>query len=378
MASERASKSFLGPIVFEAAVIGLRLALIASVLAVGYLLFGIFSGQLSQFSSLPTHAARQTVLNNVHLAQNLLVYGLGAGALLAAFVYWYEETVGYILALIGAALYIGVPWVIAEGTGGGVSEQGNAAMAAALAAFTKAAYPVFIVGGLLIVRDMFARLVDAIQRRSAEAQGTQYGTGAKKEVKPPRRTSILGKCWEGSYCREFVRVHCPIFQARQACWRVKRGCYCEEDIVATATSRASGLSATQLQMAPDPRYNLLNDPTPAKRRVELTMAQKQERCRNCIIYLDHQRQKYALLLPITILVIVGGAYLMAPALRDLLRLGIGGMESAMARFSYSGTNKPTSFQFSQTVEWVLIGALTVMVLSKALQTLEWAIFKIKI
>jgi hypothetical protein len=159
---------------------------------------------------------------------------------------------------------------------------------------------------------------------------------------------------------------------------VKYGCYCEDEIVSTAAARMAGIP---LPMAPDGRYNFANVPSPGRKKTELTPFQKRERCRHCVIYLDHQRQKYSLLMPFVIGGVGVAALMFSPLIRDLLRHGLAGVETIMAHFSWGDDNAGMSFRFgrpSPTVEWVLVGGLAIMALSKALEALEWAIFKAKI
>jgi hypothetical protein len=376
--AQRVRRSLLGPTVYGLAVLGLRAALVVAGLAAAYLLWGLFSGQLGQFSGLP-RAERVRVLTNIHLAQNALVVSIAAAALLGAYLFVAEQVTGCLMALGGLLLYVGVPYAVLFYHAGQTSQDVNVAMRRALEAFPRAALGLFLCGGVLIVRDVLLRLVDALHNKPLARESLQYGGDAQEETaKRPFRLSPLGKCWEGPFCREFIRARCPIFHARKACWRVKRGCYCEEDIVNLAMTRISG---KQLSMAPDARYNFANSPTPGRGRPELTPAQKRERCRHCVIYNEHQRQKYAVLMPAVIASVGALCLLFAPLIREYLGMGLASVETLMRHFSFGDTSQGFSWRLgrpSPTVEWVLIGALIVMLLSKALQALEWAVFKIKI
>lgn len=373
--SHRPRRSLFGPIVYGVAVLLFRAALVVAALCSAYLLLGLFSGQLSNYPSLPK-ADRTRIFDNILLAGNLLNYSVAVSALLAAYLFFYEEITGYILGLTALVLYAGIPYAVLF-----LGASPNVATRHALVAFPQAVWSLAICGGGLIIRDVILRLTDALQEKTLQRDLLQYGGDAQPEAAKPRpiRLGLLGKCWEGPFCREFVRVYCPIFLARKCCWREKRGCYCEADIVNNAASRMSGI---QLSMAPDARYNFANDPVPgARKKADLTPAQKRERCRHCVIYNEHQRRKYSVLLP----VVIGGIALLcfvgAPVLRGYLGLGLAGLETVMQRFSFSDTTSGISWKFgrpSPTVEWIFIGSFMLMLVSKALQTLEWAIFKLKV
>ena len=115
----------------------------------------------------------------------------------------------------------------------------------------------------------------------------------------------------------------------------------------------------------------------------LSDAAKRERCRDCVIYNERQRQKYGFLSgPVTLLV---------PALvfwnyNNLIAFFSGFMDNLdtiVARFSFSG--RPTnvdevtrSLAGNTVVEVVLIVCLTLVLMTWAQRLLEFACFKIKI
>jgi len=377
--SKRLQSLYFSPQIYGFATVGLRLALVAGGLVGAYLLYGLFAG-LDQFSLLPA-PDRARVLGNLRLAGTVFVASGFLAAVFTAFIYAAEEVTGYAIALLGSFLYVGVPFLLAF-FADTMSFRSNPATATALAAISGAGVAPLALGGLMVTIDVVRRLIRLARNRPLNRDGLRYGEAASAETigRRPFRLAILGKCWEGRFCRDFVRVHCPIFKARKACWRVKRGCYCEEDIVNTAARHMSGI---QLAMAPDARYNFANDPMPgaAGRKAELSPFQKRERCRHCVIYLDHQRHKYALLMPAVLIGVVVAGFLFSPLLREGLRHGLAGIEILMGRFSFGGVGEGFSFRLgrpSPTVEWVLIIGLLIMALSKTLEAVEWAIFKAKI
>ena len=355
------------------AVLLFRVSLLIAGIAGAYLLWGLLSGQLNNYAGLP-RAERVRIFDNLVFAGNVLRWSVAAAALFAACVYYDDPSTGYLLVLAGLALWAGVPhayaFLISQAAANRAAHQ-------ALVAFPGAAAPLWILGGALIARDVVLRLLNALGTKTVERDLLQYGGDAEAERAAPAAVKrFMGKCWQGPYCREFIRVHCPIFQARKACWRVKKGCYCEPEIINTVVDHISG---PQLAMAPQARYNFANDAWPgAAKKTELTYAQKCERCRHCVIYNQHQREKYALLVPVTIAAVALIFFFGAPLLRQWLELGLGGIEDIMKRFTFGPASQSAPLKFRRpgdAVEWVLIVAFGVMALSKALQTLEWAIFK---
>ena len=372
------------PVLFPIAMLVMNVGLALAGLAALYLLYGVLGGGLAVYDSLPA-ADKHRQMANLVLGTKALQIGLGAGALGAAIAFVTEETTGYAL-LGGAALIgLGIPYGCKLTAAGQVASDG---ITAALGGFVNAAYVPAALGAILIAVDVIRRFKSALEGRTKplEQEMFTYGAEASAGTRPPR-TSLMGKCWEGEFCRDFIRPHCPIFIARKACWREKRGCYCEEDIVASAAQKVQGI---QLSMAPDSRYNFANSPQPLGepaagtfRRVELSMAQKKERCRNCVIYNGHEQEKYNLLLPV---VIVGGIAACV-IFSNLLRASVGSIltfaQSFLDRFSFGTSSGPTVAPTalahpSETVEWIFVGAFTIMIVSKLLQGLEWMCFRAKI
>lgn len=189
----------------------------------------------------------------------------------------------------------------------------------------------------------------------------------------------------------------------------QRGCYCEEDIVIQAAQKAQGVN---LPMAPDAKYNFANAPTPAsgglsavggvtpsvgpvilsigrtgvvtdeenfgRKKVELTINQKKQRCKSCILYNEHMREKYKILMPF----VLGGGILMCLALSGMMRDGVGlifqGMEKLAQQIAMSSGPGPRFGRPPEPVEWAMVAAFSLMIVSKMLQTLEWVCFKAKI
>ena len=416
----RSERSVLGPLAYNVCVLAMNIGFGVALLAVAYLLFGLFSGHLADYATF-TPTDRHRIDVNINLASQALTGGLAIGSIAGAYVLWGEDFVGYGLVIGSLLIGIGIPQLH---TLIGGDKAASKAAALTLGAFPRAMIAPLVVGGLLVARDVIYRLARGFQQRPIKAEKMAYGTGASTESRPVR-TSLFAKCWEGPYCREFIRVHCPIYQKRQACWRQKRGCYCEEDIVSGAAAKVTGIS---LDMAPDPRQNFANPPTPVvivhdplaspgvqlggiggggigsgglrsgaglggfnlsgqslqsavPRKIVLSLAQKRERCRNCVIYNEHQREKYKIFLPVVIISAIVLCAVFAVPLQHNIGTILSSVDRLLSQISFnSGADRSATkfWQPSAGAEWVLLGALALMLISKALQVLEWAIFKIKI
>jgi len=336
------------------------------VLSTAYLLYGVFFG-LGDFGSWD-RARQVTMMGNINLAGNVMLAAAVLGSVCSLVLFWFEETAGYLMALLAGAFYFGVPMAFASMGG-----EPSVAMRMTVARFPVAALAPALIAVILVVRDLIVRLIRSLDRQSKVASDLQFGNDAKREDRPVRM-SLIGKCWEGAYCRDYIRTHCPIFKAKDTCWQRRRGCYCDEEIVNTATKKSRG---TVLEMAPNEAQNYANS-TP-KKVVFLSDAQKVERCRNCIIYNEHQREKYKILLPVVMLLSVLLCAFLGYEMRDSVGNAMNTIESTIRRFAFTGdpTTAIKVAKPNETAIWAFVLAGSIMVIAKIIHALEWAIFEKK-
>lgn len=363
--------SFLIPGLLSLAQTLFAISGVVSLLAVAYLLFGLFSGQLAGYDAL-AHADRLRVLGNLNLAGNALMGGLIVAALCGAVCFFEAESTGWILLVAAGLLGFGVPFGFTN-FGDGTLNNG---IKSALSIFPKAAIAPAAVGAFLVIKDLYLKTVSAVRDKVFDSQDMDYGKGAVKENRP-LRTSLLAKCWEGPYCREFIREHCPIFLQRKACWKERRGCYCDEDIVSNAAQKVKGV---MLEMAPSSESNFASPTNQAPRKAILTDWQKAERCRNCIIYNDHQREKYRIFMPLTIIGTIAAGFVFSQPAFAFVKKTIGGIDGLVQRISFTpGGGPPKNYvELADWAVWAIVISLGIMLISKALQTLEWLVFVKKV
>lgn len=367
------------PTLYGLSLLLMNCGLVVSGLATLYLLYGLLGGGIGAFPS-QTHDEHVRVLGLIAFAGKAMQAGLIAVGLGAGFAFRTDEATGYSLLGGAAALGIGVPYAVHTFAG---TQVDNAAGSAALAVFVSSVYVPAAVGAILIVRDIVLRTISAVGDKSVDKQKMTYGTGAEAE-RLPVRTSLLAKCWEGGFCRDFIRPHCPIFIGRKTCWKERRGCYCEEDIVSAAAAKVTGVV---LDMAPDPKYNFANAALPLHqasagasvyKKPILSASQKRERCRNCVIFNQHEQEKYKILLPVTFI----GGFAICAILSTPMRMAVDTTlsmtQTIINKASFSVGGVPQIVHPPETVEWIFVGAFAIMVVSKLLQALEWACFKAKI
>lgn len=291
----------------------------------------------------------------------VLLIGAVATSIGSIILFWGEDVYGALFLIVAAAIFF-VPVYLPGMTG---SSGGNAVFSAALAKIQQAGsvLGLFAIGVLLV--DVAGRVKDRIQHGS-KADTLKYGKGMKEEK--DFQNVFLGRCWQLPYCRKFVRERCPIYHARTTCWKERVGCMCEEKVIQTALTGGNIPKDMVAAAKFIPRDN------------KIPPAMKIERCRQCVIYNERQRQKYKLVLPVVLLTCTS-MYLL---FREPMKMMLGGMARAMDRFmsvaSFEGKPAPDradQFGFVMFQE-VLSIALVLMLMAYLLKVAEYIIFKLKL
>ena len=73
------------------------------------------------------------------------------------------------------------------------------------------------------------RIRDA--RTGEDLTSMSYGKDWRREEVRGALIGAFAKCWQLPFCREGIRVKCPIYHARTKCWKQRVGCMCEENVL---------------------------------------------------------------------------------------------------------------------------------------------------
>ncbi len=339
-----------------------------------YLLWGLLSGAWShEAMGHLAGAARAQQMENIALifrllqsASFVLIVSLLVSCARA-------EGVGYWL-LGGAAFFgVGVSF-LTEQVYGMTHRTASNACQLVLTDFGTLAWMFGIPGVLWTMVDIGRRLASAADIAAVHRANAKYGHGVQKQKASTQRQVFLGRCWEGPFCKDHVRVKCPIYLEKKGpCWRRKEGCMCEERIV------------LQAMIAPDwkdqmTRANQALSMGTGARKV-LTPEAKRERCRGCVIYNEHQRQKQkaltaGVLVGIPALLVLNFAWL-----QHLVNHFLNVMDAAAKRFDFGGTGAGLTFLHGDSYAlfaWVMVFVFAVVLLSQALKLVDYVCFTLKI
>lgn len=382
----------------------MQLSVVATVALGAYVLYGFLFGEVNNWSML-TPEARTRLLNNITGAIFWFNISFSIMMLTICILYYDEETLGYVLIAGGVFCYYGVPFLFSMLSPGTLEEWNRTRNMPALAAYNEImmlGLMLAIPGGILTIRDIILRLADGSRRKREEFSALQFGGSVKEETEVgPALIGVFAKCWQMSYCREAIRKRCPIFHARTKCWKQRVGCMCEENVIRKAMDSLinkeemdlikkeepvnAAVGAAPPQKTEEmPRREFVREIKPKDVKIphnpNLTPAQKKERCRNCVIYNEHQRLKYQFLSPIVIIVIPLICFIYFEQIQSGLNSLLAGADRIMANLSL-GAN-PASLSLTSSVssaaQFIILACLMVIALTWTLRFLEYVVFKLKI
>lgn len=232
-----------------------------------------------------TGALAEQAIRNIELFGKIGMIGGIVAAIGASWLWWGEETLGPLLLIVGGALYFSSYFLPSM-----LQIPPNDVTGTGLQAVAMIGAPIGIIAILDILADVGGRM-RIRAREGARAEQLKFGKGMKEER--DIRNVFLGKCWQLPYCRKFVRERCPIYHSRRTCWNERVGCMCEESVIQNAMEG----KVIPSDIVAAAKY--------IPKNAKLTPSQKAERCRQCVIYNEHQKHKYQLALPLSGLALVG-------------------------------------------------------------------------
>jgi hypothetical protein len=355
---------------------------LAVVLSFSYLMWIIIRGDLGY--QLIGGTQLEVIARGLEFGRKALLYSLWFLVLLSLARHYRTEAVGYLAAAAGALCWYGMPILIARYAPPTAAEELQTVAQALLQSFRNSGSVMFIVG---VLRVVIGRIVlMTYQPRSAQVTrlpGVLYGDGPAAPELVGRR-SMMRKCWELHFCRGSVRTTCPRYTEGVACWRKRSGCYCDHDLASNLMSSVGGNASIKMQVAEE-----LETQQRRAQELQRRLSRHQQRskqasaklCRECPIYLEHQKFKYRslswLAYPITVLIIALSA--------NSIRWAYQWADQHVADFvkGYSFIPHHLSDQPIQMAPWIsaenfAIVIIGVILLAVVLQLTETAVFHLKL
>ena len=367
-AGGRRSRGVFWDVTDKLTTLGLQIGAIGFAAASLYLLWGVISGALSKTLALGS-ADMQRIVQNVQIACTALrVCGL-ALVICGAVRYYLDEETGYVLFITGAILRWGMPVAV------GSSLREVTAAAATLPAYVASQYSLVGTVSLLVAIPFI--LVDLSRKlRGAKRRAARAAVVQLEPDEAVAKTHVTIFCWQMPYCRDYLRKFCEAYERRKSCWRIKSGCYCDEEMILrvmkrSATSRVSGFDQRFASLAGEGKKSM-------------TGAQKRQRCRECFIFTEHQKVKYRMLSPMAFPATALLMYIYLAPVKAGLHSALAMTDKFAGRLSF-GTQTQTMLgnqwavsSGSSTVEWLFLICLGLIVLTYILHGLEYFIFDLQV
>lgn len=352
---------------------------LALVLALGYVVYGLFGAADTLFGALQPggagRAAHQQVMRNMQLVGMVLTYGSIALALGVIARYWMFPEAGVGLVTAGLAFFFGLPFLVHSAAGAYPDTSRAPVENLLVGQFTLMGALFLGVGGLQLV----VHTAQILLSRGGKRPGlsTDVSQGAFTEKKVEKRDQFLGPCWTLPFCRDSNKRVCPVLNRKKPCWVDGRGCYCDQNIVLMLSgdrgTRAPGRSVSGFV----PAQAL------AGTQRQKSRAEKRTQCLGCPIYLHRQSQKYRLFAPSAIaavlaLILLNKQWVDEIWPETILAVGRAARSFALSSGTETGAVPGWALELSTNsgLEWMVLLIAGFMLVGYLLHGVEWALYKL--
>ena len=255
---------------------------VAGGLAVAYMLWGIFGGDIGRTPKDPLKGVQ--IAQNMAIAGNVLRISAICGAVAAIILMIDEGVLGPGLAIVGVGLLFGAtPMMRSVGS--------TPVVFSIIQSLRSTGQVLVYIGAAKYAIDVMRWLIDLPNRASLRAD---VGVKQKAEIAQQRiaaSANMFSPCWQLPFCREVIRKQCPAYLARKRCWKFGRGCYCDEEMISRIVRGES--------------IDMIKAPTRMSR-------QGKPPCGRCYIFLEHQGMKYKMVSPLALPATIIGMFLIWP------------------------------------------------------------------
>lgn len=281
-----------GNTVFNVAGIVQTVSLVVLGLTVLYLALAVFTGQLAQVGASAGAAAR---FQWVGIAFLYACIGLTL-ALVAR--NCSDDTLIVVLGIAGAVVYFGLPMGLGMamargGASGGAAE--NAAVRVLTHQFMFLGFFLFSVTALRVCVFAADRILTTSSRDEVPSASRDFiARQISRPIKPNAKTrrGPFARCWEQPHCIDFIREVCRPWAERRACWRIQSGCMCDVRYLYDAMRKDETMGVRADQG--------MDDLIPEASEMGGGGHERRLYCRDCRIYLEHQRRKFRVLSPLSV------------------------------------------------------------------------------
>lgn len=361
------TKSWVVGVTDQLTGLGLKFGVPVASLAGIFLLITAFGGHLEGTSKIAA-ADRADLMRIIPLALQALIYASIVVVASVCIRLHRDERTGQFLSFLGAVFCLGSPALFGKFAEAHRIAQSESYVSI-LDAFCRVGMICLLPGLILLLRDTILRIWMGVSvKRVLEKR---WGDEEERQMKH-KLAKFYGSCWDMAFCRDFVKKVCPAWQSRKPCWRVKVGCYCDENTILRAMTAGSKDNEHV-------RGIMQNLGLDKPKETKLSSQIKRARCRRCGIYAEHQRQKYRLLSPMVFPLV--GLFLLAfyEQITGVVGMALAKTDKIMSILTYHSAQTANSFSDDGRILTTLaVIWLTMMVISYSLKFLEYLVFELQV
>lgn len=338
----------------------LKFAAILFVASTAYILYGVYGGHLA-------HAVDARILANLQLMGQIMAASGAVGAICLVILTHEEIAYCVVVGIVGVGYLLGLPLMVA----GQVSSQAAQAGQIITRWSSATGQAILVIVGIRVLMEIARFIQEAPNRRARleEQEGVERPKAGKAKRVPWYR---LARCWEMPFCHEAIMEMCPAFKARKSCWRLRQGCNCDPYLIEALLRKGAGKEIS-MQDAAYLRTDLVEG--------RKTSSHRTRECRNCPIFIEHQRQKFRVLNPLLIIATIIALLAAYPIMRGLYTTFIRTVATLANHLAY-GSQVPVGdwvMALDSPTVWIFFYIIVgLLVMSYVLKAIEWAILVRKI
>ncbi len=362
----------VGLVVYNSAGYAVPAGAAVGALALIYLVLAVLTGALARAST-ATDAARFSWVGL------FLTYGVIALCLALLIRNYDDDSLIVMFGIAGAAIYLGLPMLLQYG----LSRSGD---------FTTENRSVQTLNGQFMFLGLFVWAVAALRAcifavdrliSDTDAEGLPTSNrdiiskAAARPLKPnvATRKGPFARCWEQPHCIDFIKEVCRPYADKRSCWKLQSGCMCDVRYLYEAMRKDNtmGIRADEG----------MDDLIPDAANMGGGDHERKLFCKDCRIYLEHQRRKFRVLSPLS--VPITGVIVLA--LAPLFNVAYHGLISAVGRgisFMWlTDAREVVAERFvndmsNQTAVYAALAMFGLFLLSAVMRFIEWMTLEMKL
>ena len=340
---------------------GVRIFGGAFLISVAYILYGVYGGHLRG-------AIEPRVMSNLQLMGQIMALSGGLTTICLVVLTSEEVAWSVVVGLLGLGMVFGFPLMVA----GQVAQEGERAAEMILRWAGVTGQFIVVVVGVRMLIEIINYLREAPARQAGLAEQEIPGVKPKHGIARPKYR--MQRCWEMPYCHPAIKEVCPAFKARRNCWRIHQGCNCDPGMIEAlirsgAASAGKGVADKRAQQNAYVRSDLVD-------KVQVGKGERTRQCRDCPIFNEHQRQKFALLNPVVIVATIVALLAAYPIMQRAYQVAIEFMSQLASRLAYGASLSVSEWisRLDSPAVWVFFYIIVgLLVLSYVLKGLEWLV-----